>query len=166
MKLSEMKTYLAAHGVEEGSAYSHGGVGGGEIHGIEEIDGVWYTYYSERGSKTGYRARPSEQEAVAHVLQDAEKHARAYKFWQDDATYKSPDKVHAFFARHGLKDREDYVLNGLRPEGHPRDFVPGLEFYGKFWQTYYARTNEKSAVRGRASFDVAAQWVIEMANAN
>ncbi|MEO0381540.1 MAG: hypothetical protein AAF252_14835 [Pseudomonadota bacterium] len=83
MKLREMKTYLAAHGVEDGSAYSHGGLGGGEIHGIEEIDGVWHTYYSERGSKRGYRAWPSEEEAVAFVLKDAENFARAYKFWKD-----------------------------------------------------------------------------------
>ncbi|MCB5200517.1 hypothetical protein LGQ03_14835 [Loktanella sp. TSTF-M6] len=79
MKLAEMKNYLAAHSVEDGTAYSHGRLGGGDIHGIEEIDGVWHTYYSERG----YRAWPSEEEAVAFVVKDAEKFARAYNFWKD-----------------------------------------------------------------------------------
>ncbi|MEP4192598.1 MAG: hypothetical protein ABJN51_16040 [Sneathiella sp.] len=83
MKLIEMKTYLAAHGVEDGTAYTHGGLGGGEIQGIEEIDGVWHTYYSERGSKRGYRAWDAEEEAVAYVLKDAEMFARAYMFWKD-----------------------------------------------------------------------------------
>ena len=83
MKLREMKTYLAAHGVEDGTAYTHGGLGGGEIYGIEDIDGVWYTYYSERGSKHRYKAWPSEEAAVTFVLNDAEKFARAYKFWKD-----------------------------------------------------------------------------------
>ncbi|QHQ35402.1 hypothetical protein [Algicella marina] len=83
MKLNEMKTYLAAHGAEEGVAYSHGGLGGGEITGIEKIDGVWHTYSSERGKKQGYRAWPSEEEAVADVMKYAEKFARAYKLWRD-----------------------------------------------------------------------------------
>lgn len=83
MKLREMKTYLAAHGVEDGLTYSHGGLGGGELYGIEEIDGVWHTYYSERGSKRGYKAWPSEEEAVAHVLKFAEMGARNMGLWRD-----------------------------------------------------------------------------------
>ncbi|MEO0401139.1 MAG: hypothetical protein AAF214_02065 [Pseudomonadota bacterium] len=83
MKLREMKTYLAAHGVDEGSTYSHGGLGGGELHGIEEIDGVWYTYFSERGSKRNYKAWESEEEAVAFVLESAERGARLYRIWRD-----------------------------------------------------------------------------------
>lgn len=79
--------------------------------------------------------------------------------------HMTPDKVHAYFARRGLKDKKDYVLNGLRPKGHVKERVPGLEFYGGFWQTYYARDREKSAVYAHASFDLAAQWVVEQAKA-
>lgn len=79
--------------------------------------------------------------------------------------HMTPDQVHAYFARRGLRDKKDYVLNGLRPKGHTNEWVPGLEFNGRFWQTYRARDLEKSAVYARASFDVAAAWVVEMAKA-
>ncbi|MEO0381539.1 MAG: hypothetical protein AAF252_14830 [Pseudomonadota bacterium] len=75
----------------------------------------------------------------------------------------TPDKVPAYFARHGLEENRDYVLYKFRPEKHPHETVPGLELYGEFWQTYFARSNEKSAVRARGSFEQAAEWVIEQA---
>lgn len=39
--LDDMKEYLSIHGVEDGSVYTHGGLGGGDIDGIECVDGVW-----------------------------------------------------------------------------------------------------------------------------
>ena len=81
--VAEMKSYLVRHGVEDGSVYTHGGLGGGEIDGIEEIDGVWYTYFSERGSKNSYRAWPNETSAVAYILPRTEKLARQYRVWRE-----------------------------------------------------------------------------------
>jgi hypothetical protein len=81
MTVTEMKKYLARHGVEDGSVYTHGGLGGGEIDGIEEIDGVWHTYFSERGSKNNFRAWPSEEDAVEYIVARTEKLARQYKMW-------------------------------------------------------------------------------------
>ena len=39
MNVREMRGYLAAHGVEDGIFYTIGGLGAGEIDGIEEIGG-------------------------------------------------------------------------------------------------------------------------------
>lgn len=86
MTLDEMKAYLAAHGVEDGSFYSHGGLGGGEIDGIEEVDGVWHTYFSERGGKNDRRAWPSEEAAVASILDGIVAHARRVGAWRDTGT--------------------------------------------------------------------------------
>ena len=52
--LEEMKEYLERHSIEDGSVYTHGGLGGGDIDGTECIDGAWNTYFSERGSKNSY----------------------------------------------------------------------------------------------------------------
>ena len=83
MNLTEMKAYLNAHGVEEGSFYTHGGLGGGEIDGIEEIDGKWFTYFSERGSKNSYKEWTSEEAAVEFVIERAERFARRLDCWKD-----------------------------------------------------------------------------------
>ncbi len=79
--LQEMKEYLARHGVEDGSVYTHGGLGGGDIDGIEQIDGIWHTYFSERGSKNSYRAWPDEASAVAYLLPRAVQLAQQYRIW-------------------------------------------------------------------------------------
>lgn len=55
---------MALHGVVENTLYSHGGLGHGDILGIECVDGAWCTYFSERGSKGDYKALPSEADAV------------------------------------------------------------------------------------------------------
>ncbi|MEP4192597.1 MAG: hypothetical protein ABJN51_16035 [Sneathiella sp.] len=60
----------------------------------------------------------------------------------------------------GLRTKKDYVLNGLSPKGHPLPEVPGLEFYGKYWYTYYALPNEKNSLSRHATFQDAAKWVI------
>ena len=83
MTLEEMKAYLLEHGAEAETHYSLGGLAGGEIVGIEMIDGDWYTYYSERGSKNSYQKWESEEEAVAYVMRDVELTARAWKQWKD-----------------------------------------------------------------------------------
>ena len=77
--------------------------------------------------------------------------------------HPTPDQVHAYFARHRLKDKKDYVLHGLCPKGHPKSEVPGLEFYGKYWYTYYALPREKSSLSRHATFEDAARWVIDKA---
>ena len=83
MNINEMKTYLASHGVEDGSFYTHGSLGGGEIDGIEEIEGKWFTYFSERGSKNDYKEWNSEEEAVEFIAQRAEEFARELGYWKD-----------------------------------------------------------------------------------
>lgn len=83
MHLEEMKKYLARHGIEDGSVYTHGGLGGGDIDGIEEIDGQWYTYYSERGSKNSYKKWSDEETAVEYILLRAESLARQYNMWRE-----------------------------------------------------------------------------------
>ncbi|RMC37832.1 hypothetical protein [Paracoccus alkanivorans] len=55
MNIDEMQRYLSAHGVEEGELYTLGRLGGGEVDGIEKIDGKWFTYFSERGKKETMR---------------------------------------------------------------------------------------------------------------
>ena len=82
-ELDQMKDYLAGHGVEEGSVYTHGGLGGGDIDGIEEINGVWHTYFSERGSKNAYREWPDEASAVAFILSRAVSLAKQYRIWRE-----------------------------------------------------------------------------------
>jgi len=83
MTLDEMKAYLDAHGAEP--CYTIGGLGGGEIDGIEYFDGAWYTYFSERGSKNSYRQWPTEEDAVAFIVESAESCARHYGLWKDTA---------------------------------------------------------------------------------
>ncbi|WP_341486055.1 hypothetical protein [Thioclava sp. GXIMD4215] len=81
--VEEMKRILAHHGVEDGSVYTHGGLGGGEIDGIEQIDGVWYTYFSERGSKNSYRKWPDEAAAVSYIFLRAVSLAKQYRIWSE-----------------------------------------------------------------------------------
>lgn len=67
---------MALHGVVENTLYSHGGLGRGDILGIECVDGAWCSYFSERGSKGDYKALPSEADAVEEVRAFAEGLAR------------------------------------------------------------------------------------------
>lgn len=83
MTLKEMTDFLASHGVYEDELYSIGGLGGGEIDGIELIDGVWHTYFSERGSKNSIKKWNSEAEAVQYIVVRAEKLARLHNLWRD-----------------------------------------------------------------------------------
>lgn len=80
--VSEMKAYLASHGVEDGTVYTHGGLGGGDIDGIEQIDGIWHTYFSERGSKNSFRAWSDEASAVGYILPRAKDLAEQYGIWK------------------------------------------------------------------------------------
>lgn len=82
LTLNEMKKYLEAHGVEEGSFYTHGGLGGGDIDGIECNDGQWYTYFSERGKKRRYVKHESEHQACQFVLSRAEEYAKRLGAWK------------------------------------------------------------------------------------
>ncbi len=82
MNIYEMKEYLKKHGVEDGSFYTHGGLGGGEIDGIEQIDGKWFTYFSERGSKNNYKEWPNEEAAAKYILERAEAYAKRLNCWK------------------------------------------------------------------------------------
>lgn len=81
MNIEKMKEYLAEHGVLEGELYTVGGLGGGEIDGIECIDGVWYSYFSERGKKRNRVERVSESEACTYIIERATQLAKDYDLW-------------------------------------------------------------------------------------
>ena len=49
---------------------------------IEQVDGKWFTYFSERGRKRNYREWPSEEEAVAYIYERAERLARRLGLWK------------------------------------------------------------------------------------
>ncbi|MEJ6403468.1 hypothetical protein [Yoonia sp. 2307UL14-13] len=83
MNINEMIAYLALHGVKEDEFYTIGGLGAGEIDGIEMIDGVWFTYYSERGAKRNYVQRKNEEEACAYVAERAERYAKRLGVWTE-----------------------------------------------------------------------------------
>jgi hypothetical protein len=65
MNLAALKKYLDDHGAEEGFHYVIDALGDGEVHGIAQEDGTWYTYYSERGSRRDKHPWGSEAEACA-----------------------------------------------------------------------------------------------------
>ena len=48
-----------------------------------EIEGKWFTYFSERGSKNDYKEWNSEEEAVEFIAQRAEEFARELGYWKD-----------------------------------------------------------------------------------
>lgn len=82
MNIREMRDYLAAHGVKDGVFYTIGGLGGGEIDGIEQVDGRWFTYFSERGNKRNYIERESESDACRYIVGLAEELARQFGAWK------------------------------------------------------------------------------------
>lgn len=81
--VEKMALFLSTHGIEDGDTYTLGKLGGGDIDGIEKIDDVWYTYFSQRGSKTNYKKWPNEHEACEYIVRRAEKLARVYGMWID-----------------------------------------------------------------------------------
>lgn len=83
MNVTEMTEYLTAHGVPEWM-YTVGGLGGGEIDGIgHDENGNWITYYSERGARRGIQTWPSEEEAVADLVEKVRKLAQHQGVWCD-----------------------------------------------------------------------------------
>ena len=81
--VDKMIKYLAAHGIKDGDTYTLGGFGGGDVDGLEFIDGSWYTYFSQRGEKTNYKKWDDEHSAVCYVKERAEKLAKVYGMWRD-----------------------------------------------------------------------------------
>lgn len=81
--VDKMVSFLASHGINDGDTYTLGKLGGGDIDGIEKIDGEWHTYFSQRGSKTNYKKWPNEHEACEYILRRAEKLARVYGMWKE-----------------------------------------------------------------------------------
>ncbi|MEM6596398.1 MAG: hypothetical protein AAF672_16540 [Pseudomonadota bacterium] len=82
MTLEEMIRHFEEHGVAPETVFTIGGLGGGEIDGIEQIDGAWWTYFSERGSKNNYRRWDAEEDAVAYIRDRAEQLAKLYGLWR------------------------------------------------------------------------------------
>lgn len=68
MKLSELKEKLVQSGIPE-HAYSLAGGLPNEAHCIEQgSDGKWWTYYSERGQRSGPKQFKTEDEACDHFF--------------------------------------------------------------------------------------------------
>lgn len=67
MKIDELKIKLKELGVP-GVLYSLRGGAPSEKYCIQEKDGRWYTYYSERGERTNERIFSSEDEACEDLL--------------------------------------------------------------------------------------------------
>jgi len=67
MTLSELGTNLAKCGLPK-DAYSLTGGLPNETYCIEEVDGNWHVYYSERGTRTGNRVFDNEQEACDYFF--------------------------------------------------------------------------------------------------
>lgn len=79
-----MKEHLNRHGVAPETYYSHGGFGTEQdIVGFEYIEGTWYSYYTERGSKNNYRAWETEADLAAHIVEEVQDIARADGIWKD-----------------------------------------------------------------------------------
>lgn len=63
MKAHELHARLIALNVPD-YLYSFGGLGGGEIYGIELRDEGWCVYFSERGEKRSAKFFATEEDAV------------------------------------------------------------------------------------------------------
>ncbi|MDP0930342.1 hypothetical protein Q0601_24485 [Paracoccus onubensis] len=83
MNITEMKRHLSNHGLDIGSLYVIGGIGDDGAPGMEKIDGKWYNYDCERGSKNNYKERESEDEACKYIISQAEALARQYSMWKE-----------------------------------------------------------------------------------
>ncbi|REK77664.1 hypothetical protein [Paenibacillus paeoniae] len=67
MKLNELQNKLLELSIPE-NAYSLSGGLPNETICIDESNGKWVTYYSERGNKTGYKVFDNEEEACNYFL--------------------------------------------------------------------------------------------------
>ena len=73
---AELVRKLQALGVPD-HRYTIGGFGAGEVDGIEQVNGVWCTYYSERGMRNDLKRWRSEEEACAEIYRTVVATARA-----------------------------------------------------------------------------------------
>lgn len=69
MRINDLKIKLKELGVPPVLYSLRGGLPS-EKYCIEERDGRWYTYYSERGERTGEKAFSSESDACEHFLME------------------------------------------------------------------------------------------------
>lgn len=83
MNIIDMREYLEKHGLKYGSLYVVGGIGDDGAPGVEKIDGKWYNYDCERGSKNNYNEVASEDEACRYVIYRAELLAKHYSMWRE-----------------------------------------------------------------------------------
>jgi hypothetical protein len=67
MTLSDLDRVLAEQGVRP-DAYCLAGGLPNEAYAIEQVEGRWRVYYSERGCRSGLREFPGEAEACADLL--------------------------------------------------------------------------------------------------
>jgi hypothetical protein len=68
MTLAELATKLSNSSVPK-DAYSLSGGLPNEAYCIEQSDGKWHVYYSERGSQTGLKIFDTEQAACDYFFQ-------------------------------------------------------------------------------------------------
>jgi hypothetical protein len=68
----EAVDFLNRNGVDPGY-YELGGLGAGEIWGIEKAGARWQVYFSERGDKRNPKTFGTESEAVAFFLEKVSK---------------------------------------------------------------------------------------------
>jgi hypothetical protein len=69
MKINELKAKLKELNVPSALCSLGGGLPS-EKYCIEERSGRWYTYYSERGERTGLKEFISEEDACEHFLKE------------------------------------------------------------------------------------------------
>lgn len=67
MTVNELKTIFTANDVPT-TNYSFDGMGGGDNYVLQQENGVWKTFYSERGSADDVRSYSNEDEACRGVF--------------------------------------------------------------------------------------------------
>jgi hypothetical protein len=67
MTLAELEAKLVSHNVPKDAYCLTGGLPS-EKHCIEEVNGKWRVYYSERGNRTGLKSFDTEQEACDYFF--------------------------------------------------------------------------------------------------
>lgn len=78
MTLHEAIELLKREGVSDEFYEVGGGLGSGEIWGIERVGGQWSVYFSERGMKDSVRMFDAEPEAVGYFLAKVKKRVKEF----------------------------------------------------------------------------------------
>jgi hypothetical protein len=73
MTVDELGALFRRNSVPEDIYVLDGGLGAGECYGIEQADGGWVVYYSERGAKNVLRRVDSEDAACRLMIDSINK---------------------------------------------------------------------------------------------